>query len=411
MNTEPSNLFPALRAEIGDRWYYVTTLTFAEVAKWFKQVDKIHERQELKTWIQRLLRPERTTEIATYLLTQKQRFFNAIVAGIYRGEPEWFPIEVNKSITLKDVRVGERQATAFGLLHISGYEDIFAIDGQHRVEGIKEALSQNDSLATEELAVIFVAHKSTDKGRERTRRLFTTLNKFAKPVSKAEQIALNDDDTFAIVTRGLIDNYPGLNGEFVPLSPTANIPAGNNKCITTVIALYDLIRTIALPTGSRERKKLELGPPNLDRVKDVHQISVAFWDALKRHVTPIRRVMLSKPENEIAGRFRKEGGGHALFRPVGMQSFAKAVRIIVDRGDKLERAVERLSVIPLQLTDEPWRGVLWNDSTKTMILKHARLAMNLFLHMAGEEPIPRTFDILARYREALGMPEKNLPKI
>lgn len=411
MDTEPSNLFPALRAEFGDRWYYVTTLTFAEVAKWFKQVDKIHERQKLKTWIQRLLRPERTTEIATYLLKQKQRFFNAIVAGIYRGEPEWFPIEVNKSVTLRDIKVGERQATAFGLLHISGHEDIFAIDGQHRVEGIREALSQSDSLATEELTVIFVAHKSSNKGRERTRRLFTTLNKFAKPVSKAEQIALNDDDTFAIVTRRLIDNYPGLDGEFVPLSPTANIPAGNNKCITTVIALYDLIRTIALPTGSRERKKLELGPPNFEQVEEVYQMSVAFWDALKEHIRPIRRVFSSKPENEIAGRFRKEGDGHVLFRPVGMQSFAKAVRVMVDRGEKLERAVERLSIIPLQLTDEPWTGVLWNDSTKTMILKHARLAMNLFLYMVGEKPSPRTFDVLERYREALGAPEKPLPKI
>src|SRR3989304_885440 len=112
MKTEPSNLFPALRAKIGDRWYYVTTLTFAEVAKWFKQVDQIHERQELKTWIQRVLRPERRTEIAEYLLKQNQRFFNAIVAGIYRGEPEWFPVEVDESVTLKDVSLEERQATA-----------------------------------------------------------------------------------------------------------------------------------------------------------------------------------------------------------------------------------------------------------------------------------------------------------
>ena len=411
MKTEPSNLFPALRAKIGDRWYYVTTLTFAEVAKWFKQVDQIHERQELKTWIQRVLRPERRTEIAEYLLKQNQRFFNAIVAGIYRGEPEWFPVEVDESVTLKDVSLEERQATAFGLLRISGTEDIFAIDGQHRVEGIREALSQNSRLATEELTVIFVAHKSSDKGRERTRRLFTTLNKFARPVSKAEQIALNDDDTFAIVTRRLIDNYPGLNGEFVPLSPTANIPAGNNRCITTVIALYDLVRTIALPTGSRERKKLELGPPNFQRVEEAYQMAVIFWDALKKHIKPIWQVFSSKPESETAGRFRTGGGGHVLFRPVGMQSFAKAARVMVDRGEKLEGAVARLSSIPLQLTDEPWLGVFWNDATKTMILKHAKLAVNLFLHMAGEKPNPRKFDVLKRYRDVLGEPEKILPKI
>lgn len=396
---------------MGDRWYYVTTLTFAEVAKWFKPVDQIHERQELKTWIQRTLRPERKAEIASYLLKQNQHFFNAIVAGIYRGEPEWFPVEVNESLTLKDVELGERQATAFGLLHISGNEDIFAIDGQHRVEGIREALRQSDLLATEELTVIFVAHKSDDEGRERTRRLFTTLNKFAKSVSKAEEIALNDDDTFAIVTRRVIDNYPGLNGEFVPLSPTANIQAGNNKSITTVIALYDLVRTIALPTGSRERKNLEFGPPDFQRVEEVYRTAVAFWDALKKYIKPIGQVLSSKPEDEKAGRFRTEDGGHVLFRPVGMQSFAKAARVMIDRGEKVEEAVARLSSVPLQLTDEPWAGVLWNSSTKTMILKYTKLAVNLFLHMAGEKPDPRKYNILRTYQKVLEDPQKLLPKI
>ncbi len=396
---------------MGDRWYYVTTLTFAEVAKWFKPVDQIYERQELKIWIQRILPPEQEAEIATYLLKQNQRFFSAIVAGIYRGEPEWFPVEVNESVALKDVKLGERQATAFGLLHISGNEDIFAIDGQHRVEGIREALRQSDLLAMEELTVIFVAHKSDNEGRERTRRLFTTLNKFAKPVSKAEEIALNDDDTFAIVTRRLIDNYPGLNGEFVPLSPTANIPAGNNRCITTVIALYELVGTIALSTGSRERKILELGPPNFQRVEEVYRIAVAFWDVLKKHVRPINQVLSSKPEDERASHFRTENGGHVLFRPAGMRSFARAVRIMVDRGEKLENAVAKLSAVSLQLTDEPWVGVLWNASTKTMVLKYTKLAMNLFLYTVGEKPDPRTYDILKTYREVLGEPKKLLPKI
>ena len=169
--------------------------------------------------------------------------------------------------------------------------------------------------------------------------------------------------------RRLIDNYPGLNGEFVPLSPTANIPAGNNRCITTVIAVYDLVRAIALPAGSRERKTLELGPPDFQRIEEVYRIAVGFWDTLKKDIRPISQVLSSKPEDEKAGRFRTESGGHVLFRPVGMQSFARAARIMVDRGEKLGNVVAKLSTVPLQLTDEPWVGVLWNTSTKTMVLK------------------------------------------
>lgn len=396
---------------MGDRWYYVTTLTFAEVANWIKPVDKIHERQELKTWIQRVLRPERKEEIAAYLLKQNQRFFNAVVAGIYSGEPEWFPVEVAESATLKDIRLGEREATAFGLLRLSGTEEIFAIDGQHRVEGIREALQRNTKLKDEELVVIFVSHKTTDAGRERTRRLFTTLNKYAKPVSQAELIALNDDDAFSIVTRRLIDSYPGLSGEFVPLAPTANIPAGNQSCITTVIALYELVKTISLSAGSRERKALEVGPPNRQRIDEIHEVAVSFWDALKANVPGIRKVCASSPRAHLAAKYRTEHGGHVLFRPAGLHAFARAARVLVDRGQRVELVVAKLATVPLQLTDKPWDGVLWSTSTKTMLVKHKKLAMNLFLYLAHDKSSPESFDILARYCEVLGNPRAKLPKV
>lgn len=410
MNDSPSNLFPALRAKMGDRWYYVTTLTLSEVAQWIKPVDQIHERKELKTWIQRVLRPERKEEIATYLLDQEQRFFNAIVVGIYGGEPEWFPLEVGDSATLKEIKLGHRQSTAFGILQLSGKEDIFAIDGQHRVEGIREALLQNGALKDEELTVLFVAHKSTDEGRERTRRLFTTLNKYAKPVSQAELIALNDDDTFAIVTRRLIESYQGLQSEFVPLAPTANIPAGNQTCITTVIALYELVKAISVPAGSRERKPLEVGPPDWTRVDEIYQIATSFWDTLKTHVPPIRKVCRSSPNKNLAADYRAERGGHLLFRPAGLLGFARAARAMVDRGEKLQAAVMRLATCPLQLNTKPWVNVLWNPSTKTMIVKHKKLVPNLFLHMVGEKPTPNSYDLLTQYRKATGIEDARLPR-
>ena len=68
--------------------------------------------------------------------------------------------------------------------------------------GIKEALKENPELGDDELAVIFIAHHTDSAGKERSRRLFTTLNKNAKPVSKGEIIALDEDDAMAITLSG-----------------------------------------------------------------------------------------------------------------------------------------------------------------------------------------------------------------
>jgi len=401
--------FPALRARMGDRWYYVTTMTFADVARWIRPIDEMHERAELKTWLQRQVRTERREQISAYLQTRPQRFFNAVVAGIYNGEPEWLPVTVDNANSLEDVELGDRQATAYGVISISGNEDIFAIDGQHRVEGIRLALETDASLAKEELTVIFVAHKMTPEGRERTRRLFTTLNKFARPVSQAELIALNDDDTFAIVTRRLIDNYIGLGPEFVPLNSTSNLAAGDARSLTSVITLYEIVRTIAIPSRSREKKALEEGPAKPQRVNEIYDSLVEFWDLLKLKVRPIKNVCLSRPEDNVAGRYRTENGGHLLLRPAGLIAFAKAVRILVDQGQSMKAAVTLLSKVPLDLTEAPWDGVLWKSSSKTMILKNGKLSVSLFLHLTGYKALNKGYSLLENYRKAIGDETARLP--
>jgi len=56
--------------------------------------------------------------------------------------------------------------------------------GKHRLAGIRKALQEDDDLGLDEINVLFVAHQETAEGRQRTRRLFITLNKRVRPVSK-----------------------------------------------------------------------------------------------------------------------------------------------------------------------------------------------------------------------------------
>ena len=73
---------PCIRGKMGDWMYYVTLLSFKEVANRVrlpKEIDAKYKNQEnlkLGEWIQRELQANRTKEIVTYLKTQEQRFFN-----------------------------------------------------------------------------------------------------------------------------------------------------------------------------------------------------------------------------------------------------------------------------------------------------------------------------------------------
>lgn len=198
---------PALRAHMGDWVYYVTFLQMEEIAKRIELAEDIQPSSTLKEMIQRQI-TDRSNPIAEYLLNQSQRFFNSLIVGVYGGSPNWCELAIETNQLFDAETLPFYLKGALGILQLDGKETLFAIDGQHRVEGIKKALEKNDTLKTDEVSVIFVAHQIERDGMERTRRLFTTLNRYAKPVKKSEIIALDEDDTIAIITRKLVEEHP-----------------------------------------------------------------------------------------------------------------------------------------------------------------------------------------------------------
>lgn len=81
--------FPALRAKVGVWIYYVSTMSFADVAKLVSPInDELHKSTLLSEMIQRSI-TENYKDIANYLLTQEERFFNALILAVYNGQPKW----------------------------------------------------------------------------------------------------------------------------------------------------------------------------------------------------------------------------------------------------------------------------------------------------------------------------------
>jgi DNA sulfur modification protein DndB len=387
--------------------YYVTTMTLQDIKQRVKKTDEIHKSEKLREMIQRAL-TDRTKEITEYLVNQRQRFFNAIVVGVYGGEPEWYPITIHDSSDPNSPNLSDRTKESVGLLKLSGTEKIFAIDGQHRVQAIKQAIEEKTSLREEELCVIFVGHKTNETGREQTRRLFTTLNKHAKAVLPGEIVALDEDDIFAIVTRRLVEEYKPLSGERVLFSKTPPIPPREKKCITTILTLFKIIEVISAPARNTKSGKLEysrmrnIRPPD-EKIEKVFKEQRQFWDALRKFVPAIREVTNSDPKRELASKYRTQSGGLVLFRPAGQRGFAHAVRVLVDRGKSIGRAVEILTKRDYVLNSKPWIGVLWDPVGKRMIKSvNYQLAQNLFLRLAGEIVQPTNYDLKSQYQKALG---------
>jgi len=401
-----SSTFPSLRATMGDWVYYSTLMSFGEVARWISQTDQIHSNEHLRDWIQRELQSNRVNEISKYLLSQPQHFFNAIIVGIHEGSPEWYPLTVGDSPHLGNPLLSDEAKGAMGLLRLQGGEKVFAIDGQHRVKGIIRAIEEDPSLGKEMLCVLFVAHHSTPDGKQRTRRLFSTVNRNAKPVSKGEIIALDEDDAFAVVTRRLLEEYDGLRQHRVAFQRNSNLGPKNKTAITSILGLYELVQIIyskAVGASQKSLRSFTAYRPSDEKIEEIYQQQVSFWQAMAAHIRPIREVLAAPEEACAATSYRTTNGGNLLFRPAGQKAFARASRVLVNRGVALDNAISRLATVPLELGAEPWDGVLWNSATKTMITKHVVLAQNIFLHYIGELPEPKEFPVATSYATVTGM--------
>ena len=406
--TEETLLLPALRAKMGDWTYYIASMTFADLAKRVTTASALHHSERLEELIQRSVSSPRAGEIAEYLRSQPQRLFGTLVIAVYGGEPEWLEIEIGEGVRpWQDV--DERLDGAIGLLRLSGSERLFALDGQHRLVGTIQALEDHPSLGTEEVAVIFVGHSQDEAGLERTRRLFSTLNRYAKPVSKSDIIALDEDDAVAIVTRRLVYNHP-LFRDRVSTGKTKAVPVGDRTNFTSIVALYDCVEMVLEINSAWDAGHKRFRPP--DGILDAHTNHCAeYWSAVMEDNSVLQDYVEAPEDTSPARAFRGRHGGHLLFRPIGLLAHTlAATSLCTNEGVCIRTAIRRLTLVPMELAEDPWLGLLWDAENQRMITsKEAqRVAMRLMYHSVGGAlgDIARTDRVQLR-RELAGLLNKS----
>lgn len=392
---------PAIRGTIGKLTYYTATFTFKQIADRVKPAnEELHTSKPLREHLQRAL-TDNHKSITEYILTQKEHFFNALVLAVYDGDPTWNELEFE----FNDIRYH-----SMGFLHLTGKERIFPVDGQHRVEGIKSALIENPKLQDETISVIFIGHHDTREGKEKTRRIFSTLNRYAKPVSPGDIIALDEDDVVAISTRELLENCPLFMNDNVNMDKknSKGLADNDEKSFASLIILYETNKIIytyyksnydhlGKIYNSKKIEELLKYRPQQQEIDDFYSYLLNFWDIFIEKLPGVKHYVDICNDKKAASAYRnKDNGGLLYFRSIGLPRLIKAIfETQLRLGLKLEEVIEYFSQVEMCISKEPWINIMWDIKTQTMVMKYKSIIFHMLIFLIKKELLtPKEYDTL-----------------
>lgn len=382
------NLYPALSARMGTWNYFVVKLTMREVAEHVKLASDIYDDHTLDEALQRILNESRAKKEIVEYLRQDHRFFSSLVIAATEGKPRWYPIMLADDPQFAIFQDDERLNSTFGVLKFDGTQKYYALDGQHRLTAIKTMLDPANEaygkrpagFADEEISVIVVHPKQDEEDKTfmlRYRRLFGNLNRHAKPTSHFTNIVMDEDDTFAILTRRLITEHsfftsPGRHQESkrIKMRKGKNIE-GKSKVFTSLEQLYAMNKTLLI---SKKRdldgwslKAFTTSRRNDDELDQLYDELVDIWDAVIKTLPGLKNspdTMRCHDREGIDEDASKQVeclhdgccDDSALFWPATQDMIARLIRWLLDEssGSTVER-LEPLASLEFSLHRLPWR--------------------------------------------------------
>ncbi len=448
-------LFPGVRASMGRWTYYIVKMTMKDLAT---SVNFAQQGKALEETLQRQLNDSRAKkEIVSYLQRQPDRFFNSVVIAAEGGDPKWFPVKMTDDPALALLQGSPLLENAFGVLRFDGTEKYFALDGQHRLKAIRE-LTEPDSpfylnrpvgFENEEISVVLVVPGDVEEVKEfrrRFRRLFGHLNRYAKPMDLATTIIMDEDDSFAIVTRQLFEDHeffqsvgPHKNSVVVDTTKGANMNA-NQVHFTKLEVLY-AVNEILL--DSAERKNLGFDPqgtkakdfkryrPNDDEVLDKLYAELSmYWTAILNVVPELRSEAVKMRNHSVIGAADKgDDRDHMLFWPIGQKLFALLVRTLFDQDgisgssslQNCERALAPLKRVKWDMELSPWKNMMivpkaekWvmRNENRDEVIRTLVALLTTFLNPKFQPDTDSLVDLKKTCAEYLdfGPEEKDIPK-
>lgn len=380
---------PALQGRFGSWLYYATIMKLADVRDRVKYATEIHSNASLSDVIQRRLDdPRRSSDIAEYLIQTRDRFFNSLVVGVYGGDPQWHPFDI-KARNWAHAVASLAEQEIVGYLELSGGERLFALDGQHRLAGIKRALERKAGLGQERVSVLFVAHEETAVGLRRTRGLFVAINKKAVPVQKRDIIILDEVDWGALITRQLVDTHPWFSRGQVDVERfTPSIPPGA-PALTTIGNFYDVIRAalrdVMAPSEREELRRADRIRLSGARLNHFRQLVIDYFEALADLDPSLRTALAAQDFGAHVTGARTRENPRLLFRPIGLTLITRVLGQL-RKSRTLAQSLRLARSVPVLMSQPPFDSVLWDPVRDRMITRNLSLCVNLTLYMLSAKP-------------------------
>lgn len=410
---------PALRGEFGDWVYYAGTMPLSEVKERIGFARELHQNARLGNLIQRQLQDygsgkrNRASEMANYLRSNDSRFFNAIVVGVYGGEPIWHPFDIRARPEFNKVNVDHlAEQERIGFLELNGTERLFVVDGRHRVAGIKRVLEAGGNAGSDIITVLFVPHASSQAGISRTRRLFADLNKRAVPVGTKEIVSLDEADLPAILARRLVEEHKWFSRDQVDIERFTSAIPRTSTALFSIATLFNVIKRIlphALASNQDERREIKsassirLPEPRIDYY---YQRACMYFEGLASINSQLALYLEQGPQSGIAVVERSPEIRNVLFRPAGHVAFAGAIAGLSARNG-LESALRFAHAFPTDMALPPFANVIWDPVQSKMIPSGTALATRLLKYMCRLDT--QTDKLIAAYRAALRDATAQLP--
>ena len=274
-------------------------------------------------------------QIVPYILTNDDRFFGGLVVEGRGSKPEFQPIE---------------GFSGYGTLTLSGDNVLFALDGQHRLAAIREACLSQTDLASELQTVILVWHESTLK----TRKLFTHVNKTARPTTSAQNILLDDEDLYAEITRRLERELPLFRER---VNWKGNSLSATSAKVTTAPVLK-LSAMTWLDEYNIRSTLVELPEAKVDSYYDEVK---GLWEAIISAVQPLQEVLTQAAE------MRQLRDRYIIHTPVGQQAMIQAVQLARQREVSVGNIASRLGAIDWAKASPLWNRIIYRSDVNRMI--------------------------------------------